>query len=282
LEWANCVQSSAGCQGAEIAALHTVPFRATFSPVSISPRPDAAGSPKRATATYGELPDRIYATLRDQIIRGRLAPDLRLVEVELASRFAVSRTPVREALARLVREGYVVALGPGRRTSFQVAPLTTAALQELWAVIGALEGVAIQAIGSMSAAQRSALVVELERLNTELERAVEARPRDMDLVGELMSAFHVAFMDRCAGPWLRNLYDGVRPHVQRYEWAYATYSDAAYTPSIREHRQIIAAIAAADPPAAKEMLERHWVNGGKRAVATMKRLADALSARAAP
>jgi DNA-binding GntR family transcriptional regulator len=64
----------------------------------------------------------------------------------------------------------------------------------------------------------------------------------------------------------------VRPHVQRYEWAYATYSDAAYSPSIREHQQIIAAIAAADPQAAKERLERHWVNGGRRAVATMKRL----------
>ena len=79
-------------------------------------------------------------------------------------------------------------------------------------------------------------------------------------------------MDRCAGSWLRSLYDSVRPHVQRYEWAYATYSEATYRPSIREHRQIIAAIAAADPQAAKAMLERHWLNGGKRAVATMKRL----------
>lgn len=270
----NCVQLPRSCQGEATRALHTVAFHTTFQSVSTPSRPDATRAPKRATAAaiYGELPDRIYTTLREQIIRGRLAPDLRLVEVDLASRFAVSRTPVREALARLVREGYVVALGPGRRTSFQVAPLTTASLQELWAVIGALEGVAIQAIGSMSAAQRSALVVDLERLNGELERAAEARPRDMDLVGELMSAFHLSFMDRCAGPWLRSLYDSVRPHVQRYEWAYATYSDAAYSPSIREHQQIIAAIAAADPQAAKERLERHWVNGGRRAVATMKRL----------
>ena len=100
-------------------ALHTVASHTTFQSVSTPSRPDATRAPKRATAAaiYGELPDRIYTTLREQIIRGRLAPDLRLVEVDLASRFAVSRTPVREALARLVREGYVVALGPGRRTS---------------------------------------------------------------------------------------------------------------------------------------------------------------------
>jgi len=54
-------------------------------------------------------------------------------------------------------------------------------------------------------------------------------------------------------------------------WSWLRVS-LAYTPSIREHQQIIAAIAAADPQGAEEMLERHWVNGGKRAVATMKRL----------
>jgi DNA-binding GntR family transcriptional regulator len=150
--------------------------------------------------------------------------------------------------------------------------LTAAAVQELWEIIGALEGVAIQAIGGMSSRERSSLIVDLERVNSQLESAASARPRDMDVVGELMSDFHVLFMDRCAGPLLRVLYDSVRPHVQRYEWAYGTHSEAAYSPSVIEHQQIIAAIEAAKPQAAKEMVERHWVNGGKRAVAVIERL----------
>jgi DNA-binding GntR family transcriptional regulator len=113
----------------------------------------------------------------------------------------------------------------------------------------------------MSPEERAALVADLERLNAELSAATSARPRDNDVVFELQTAFHVGFMDRCAGPQIRKLYDSIRPHVQRYEWAYGTQSDAPYAPSIAEHRRIIAAVAAGDPRAARDEIERHWANG---------------------
>jgi DNA-binding GntR family transcriptional regulator len=231
-----------------------------------------AQAPGTATESvaYGDLPDRIYENLKEQIIRGRLAPASRLVEADLALRFGVSRTPVREVLARLVRESYVVTDGSRRRTGFHVAPLTTQALVELWGIIGALEGLAVQAIATLSSAQRAELVRELHALNRELEMAGAARPRDVDRVGELMSAFHLCFMHRCAGPLLQHLYDGVRSHVQRYEWASA-HSMAAHSPSVAEHEEIIAAIASGDGPRAKETVERHWNNGAERAVAVMER-----------
>ena len=223
-------------------------------------------------AVYGQLPDRIYSQLRDQIIRGRLAPGSRLVEAELALRFAVSRTPVRETLARLVRDTYVVTTGSGRRTRFLVAPLLTDALTELWSIVGALEGLAIHSIATMSLDDRTTLVSDLTRLNREIEAAAAARPRDIDHLGNLMSDFHLCFMDRCAGPWLRSLYAGIRPHVQRYEWAYGAQADSTYQPSIGEHQEIIEAIAAIDPEAARKRIERHWANGAKRTVAKIGRL----------
>lgn len=223
-------------------------------------------------STHGELPDRIYAKLRDLIIRGRLEPGSRAVEADLARRFAVSRTPVREALARLARERYVVPVGNGRRTEFRIAPLDVEEVAELWGVIGALEGFAIQTVARLSVESRKALVAELRQVNEALEVASNARPRDNDAWAELMSAFHERFMNYCAGPYLSGIYESVRHHVQRYEWAFGTITDAPLQPSILEHRRIIAAVAEGDGSAARRAIEEHWANGLKRTRTLIARL----------
>jgi DNA-binding GntR family transcriptional regulator len=225
-----------------------------------------------AASTHGELPDRIYTKLRDLIIRGRIAPGSRVVEADLARRFGVSRTPVREALAQLAREKYVVPAGRGRRTEFRVAPLDAAEVAELWGITAALEGFAIQAVTGLSTSTRKTLVEELERVNQALEVASHARPRDNDVWGELMSAFHERFMSYCAGPYLSTIYESVRHHVQRYEWAFGTIADAPLAPSIAEHRRIIGAVAAGDGPAARRAIEEHWANGLERTGALIVRL----------
>jgi DNA-binding GntR family transcriptional regulator len=228
--------------------------------------PPDSGPP---AAGYGELPGRIYDQLREEIVRGRLPAGARLTEAELARRFGVSRTPVREVLARLAQESYVVTAGSGRRTRFQVAPLNRELIPELWGIIGAMEALAVQSVATMDPGERAALAAELERLNAELEAAAAVRPRDIDRIGHLMSEFHLRFMDRCAGALLRPLYDGVRSHVQRYEWAYGAQQGTDYGPSVDEHRGIIAAIAAGDARAARERVERHWADGLERTVASL-------------
>ena len=222
--------------------------------------------------THGDLPERIYSKLRDLIIRGRLEAGSRVVELDLARRFGVSRTPIREALAQLARGRFVVPVGDGRRTEFGVAPLDAAEVAELWGVIGALEGFAIQAVSELSIEERKALVAELRQVNDALEVASNARPRDNDVWGELMSAFHERFMSYCAGPYLSSIYESVRHHVQRYEWAFGTITDAPLGPSIAEHRRIITAVAAGDGPAARRAIEEHWANGLKRTQTFIARL----------
>src|SRR5947209_20367830 len=59
-------------------------------------------------APHGSRPDQVYARLRGLIVNGLLAPGNRIVETEIATRLGVSRTPVREALQRLLQEGYVI------------------------------------------------------------------------------------------------------------------------------------------------------------------------------
>lgn len=88
------------------------------------------------------LGDRVYATLRDYLRAGRLATGHPLQEAALAAQLGVSRTPVREALARLASEGLVVAEG----RSFTVPALTDADIQDIYELRFLLEPQALREI----------------------------------------------------------------------------------------------------------------------------------------
>src|SRR5437879_5760201 len=101
------------------------------------PRKAAAKPAKRATKKRSaglERPTPVYDSLRSLIVRGQLAPGARIPEVDVASRLGVSRTPVRAALQRLEREGYVVA-SPTQQARMSVAPLTQQDVQELLEIV---------------------------------------------------------------------------------------------------------------------------------------------------
>src|SRR5256885_11920294 len=74
-------------------------------------RPSMPAAPLRVVR-----PDVVYERLQDLIIRGRLAPGVRVVENDIAARLGVSRTPVREAIQRLHQEGMLRATAVARRT----------------------------------------------------------------------------------------------------------------------------------------------------------------------
>lgn len=226
----------------------------------------------RVEPIHGLLPTHTYESLRDLIIRGRFAAGYRVVEAEMAQRFGVSRTPIREALARLVQEGYLAPVSNGARTELIVAPLSGASIRELWGMIGALEGYAIESVASLPDIRRHALADDLKRLNLELREASSARPRDPDRLFELQTAFHVRFVNEVAGPRLHAAYESVRLHVQRYEWIYGTRASADYEPSTSEHRRIIEAIRAGDPGEAKNAVESHWKNAAKRTVTVIEQI----------
>jgi DNA-binding GntR family transcriptional regulator len=86
------------------------------------------------------LADQVYQTLRDLLRTGRIGPSERLQEVALATQLGVSRTPVREALARLASEGLVEAEG----RSFAVPGLTAEDLDDIYALRSLLEPEAIR------------------------------------------------------------------------------------------------------------------------------------------
>lgn len=96
------------------------------------------------TATAGvrrgkSLTEQAYFYLRDKVIIGELAPGMEVSEPELAEQLQMSKTPVREALARLCVEGFMEAYP---RRGYRVTPVTLKDMNDLFAVRGVLEGTA--------------------------------------------------------------------------------------------------------------------------------------------
>ena len=90
---------------------------------------------------YLPLRDVVFNTLRQAILKGELKPGERLMEIALAERLGVSRTPIREAMRKLEQEGLVVMIP---RRGAQVANITEKDLNDVLEVRIALENVAIE------------------------------------------------------------------------------------------------------------------------------------------
>ena len=228
------------------------------------------------------LSDRTFDHLRDLIVRGRMAPGTRVVEADVALQFGVSRTPVREAMARLIQEGYLTPVSASRRTEVVIAPLNIESVRELWGLIGALEAFAVETAASLPTPRRVRLADDLERLNTELRTASQARPRDPDKLFKLQTAFHTRFVLDSAGLYLTRGYERIRPQVQRYEWVFGTRLSSEYEPSTKEHFRIIAAIRSGEPATARDAVLAHWSRAAVRIIATLESISASPGPRRKP
>jgi DNA-binding GntR family transcriptional regulator len=204
---------------------------------------------------------RAYHELRSVIVRGQLPPGSRISERVIADRLGLSRTPVRSALHRLEQEGLVTSNGRERR--LYVAPLTLADGQEVYFIVGHLEGLAARMAASLPAPQRRILVARLRELNREL--GAESRKRnDSARIFELDLEFHRSFVEEVVGPRLLVLHRAIKPQSERYSRLYISVLLDELSSSVNEHQGIISAIAKGDPTAAQHATEMNWHNAARR------------------
>jgi DNA-binding GntR family transcriptional regulator len=218
--------------------------------------------PSRSVAS--SLPQDVYGRLRALIVAGRIAPGTRLVETMVASRLAVSRTPVREAIRRLAHEGLAQEVRVGAKTQIAVAPATVADLDDLFGIIGALEGVAGRGIERLAPAARRTLAGELTALNERFSRLARTHHRNPEPFFETHDAFHTTLVDRLATERLRGLVAAVRPQVKRYELLYSTAVGADFSASVREHRLIISAVRSGTADRLERAVRLNWSNSARR------------------
>lgn len=221
-----------------------------------------------------DRPKQVYEQLRELIVHGRLAPGSRLVETDIATRFGVSRTPVRGALQRLQQEGYIVDSPSMRQSRPTVAPLTGDDAAELFDIVGQLEALAAASAASLPPARRQALAKELTAINNDFRKAAESGRPDHNRLWDLDERFHERCVEFAAGPRLRLLHGSVKPQAERYERLYVSYLAGEIATSVAEHEVIIAAIEQGDAEGAKVAVERNWHNAAQRLGRVIERVGD--------
>ena len=218
----------------------------------------------RVSPARGARPAVVYSALRELIVRGQLAPGARIVEMDIAARLRVSRTPVRGALQRLQQEGYIVHSPTLQQSRPSVAPLTRDDAIELFSIVGEIEGLAARSAATLAALLREKLVTDLKTINARLERASRTKTPKHDLLYDLDEQFHRRYVDAAAGPRLRALHDAVKPQAERYERLYVSLLSRGLAPSIREHESITGAICRGDADAAQRAVQTNWRNAAAR------------------
>jgi DNA-binding GntR family transcriptional regulator len=253
------------------APIVTILLRFPGASLTLYSHPRSVPAPRKQTAAHhapaaarvprGELVAEAHDRLRDLIVRGRLAPGAPIIETEVAALLGVRRSHLRAALLRLQQAGFVISSTIGTYSRRRVAPLTLGDVQELFAVIGALEGVAARNAASLPARERAQLVAGLRRINRELRPSSRVTPKDYhDLDGQ----FHGLYVTRAGGARVRILHDAIKPQADRYALMYTYALFDRITVSASEHEAIIDAIDRGDPEAARRAADANWRNAADR------------------
>jgi DNA-binding GntR family transcriptional regulator len=189
--------------------------------------------------------------LRDLIVQGDLAPGQRLNERLLSEKLAISRTPLREAIKLLATEGLVELL-PNRGAV--VAAMDTARLAEALQVMGALEGLAGELACRKSTPEQ---IAEIRGLHDEM-LSMHARG---DLAGYFRynQAIHLKIVEASGNPVLANTYRQLNVNVRRARYM-ANLSKERWDAAVREHEEILRALAARDVAKLKRLLRDHLAN----------------------
>ena len=219
----------------------------------------------------------VYDEVRALIVRGRLLPGTRVTEADVAKELQVSRTPAREALRRLQQERLLVPTGAtdGAKVRLAVAPMTAGEARELYTAAGALEGVIVRNVSDYDAEERLALSAEMARAQAAFRREATRRAPDWDRLFELHHAFHALLRSRLAGPRLRALLDGLRPHLDRYEYFYGRLHGSGFEATFEEHDAIVAAIESGRADGAERAVRANWFNGADRLARVVQRAGEA-------
>ena len=131
---------------------------------------------------YLPLRDVVFNTLRQAILRGELKPGERLMEIQLANKLGVSRTPIREAIRKLELEGLVLMIP---RKGAEVAEITEKSLRDVLEVRRALEELSVQLACEKITKEE---IRELERVAKEFQQVVKSS--DITEIAEVDVRFH--------------------------------------------------------------------------------------------
>ena len=210
---------------------------------------------------YLPLRDVVFNTLRQAILKGELKPGERLMEIALAERLGVSRTPIREAMRKLELEGLVVMIP---RRGAQVANITEKDLNDVLEVRLALENMAIEkACNRMTEDQMDKLWIaarEFEKTMTE---------RNLVRLAEADVEFHEIIYQASDNRRLNQVLNNLREQIYRYRVEYLKDEETRNV-LVKEHEELYHAIKERDVSRALEISSKHIENQRKAIIQSIE------------
>lgn len=241
--------------------------RRAGEPIDMAPLATKAtkGLRKRSTkAEHGTSVGIAVERIRDLIVHAKLAPGTWIVEGDLCEHLNMSRTPVRGALYLLLREGYVIEYRNASKSRMIVAPLTKEDANELYPIIGRLEGLSGRRAAALPQKDRDELAGKLKKVNEKLAKIARDREPHGPDIFDLDHEFHRLLLTAGSGPRLTALHRAIEPQTERYWRLYASSIIGELHISVQEHEEIIAALVAGDADRLERALYTNWDNGCKR------------------
>ncbi len=197
------------------------------------------------------LRDVVYKTLRDAILKGELKPGRRLMEIQLAEDLGVSRTPVREAIRMLEKEGLAV-IYP--RRGAQVANMSIKDLKDVIEIRKALDVLAV------TKACDNADEEVIKRLTQELEEFKGALSgENLRRIVELDESFHNVIYECANNPKLTAAIVSLREQMYRYRFEYIK-KKSMLTTLLAEHENILNGIRNCDKEYVIKIMNQHLDN----------------------
>lgn len=197
---------------------------------------------------YLPLRDVVFNTLRQAIITGEFAPGERLMEIALADRLGVSRTPVREAIRKLELEGLVVMIP---RKGAEVAKITEKSLKEVLEVRTVLEELA-----AGLACERITEEGKRELMETHKAFVEAIEKKEIKEIADKDEDFHNQIFACTENDRLVQIINNLKEQMYRYRMEYLKETNC-HDDLIEEHNEILDAILNNKQEKAKEIMHEH-------------------------
>lgn len=199
------------------------------------------------------LREKIVETIRSAIVNGQLPAGTRVAEPDLADRFGISRTPIREAFRQLESEGFITVIP---RKGAVVASFSAKDVSDFYDLKALLEGYAARCAAKVLTEKD---LSKMEAVNRQIEAA--AAKKDLRKVLVLHNEFHDIFLKACGNEKLHSIIQGMVMQFQRFRLVLAM--PGKIEGSVRQHQEIVEAFRKKDGSMAETLVQKNALYGKK-------------------
>jgi GntR family transcriptional regulator, rspAB operon transcriptional repressor len=219
--------------------------------------------PGQSAATpLGSLTQQVYETLKGEILRAECAPGEMIAEPELAARYGISKTPIREALRILIQDGWVRAR-PNK--GYLIRPVSLEDVGEVFTLREMLEP-------ELSAgAARRRTEAQLQRLSELAERPAQSSG-DLEAALDAVRQFHTLIAEAAGNSRAVRMLEGLLDEVRRLYYLMPELQTRLRSTEVEAHRALVEALRQKDSGQAASRMREHLLDARTAMLDALERL----------